>query len=346
VKLVLLLCVLGACRGADPSSGACAGIEPPVTEARTAPGPWPVGVKTIELDGTTIEVWYPAKPGSDIGHPHARYDLRAAMPPVEAAKIPDPDNAWLECACTRDLPVDDTHGRYPAIVFLHGAASFRAQSAFLATHWASRGFVVLAPEMPGIGLAAVMGGPQEFPLMLPSKIVALIEHAPAQDPLAFLRARLGDRLAIVGHSLGALLANSVPDQAAVAVRIALAGAAPNEGSAATLTMLGDHDHIGGGSAAAPAHGRVVVVHRAGHLAFTDLCGVGADRGGSVAIAKAHGVEIPELVVQLANDGCGSDDAPFTTTAPVIRAVTAAMLEQTLRCDRGAAADLVTLSAAR
>ena len=310
------------------------------------PGPWPVGVKTIELEGTTIEVWYPAKPGSDSDHPHVRYDLREAMPPSEAAKIPDADNAWLDCACTRDLPVDDTHARYPAIVFLHGAASFRAQSAFLATHWASRGFVVLAPEMPGIGLAAVMGGPQEFPLMLPSRIVALIEHAPANDPLAFLRARLGDRLAIVGHSLGALLANSVPDRAAVAVRIALAGAAPNEGSAATLTLLGDHDHIGGGSAASPAHGRVVVVHRAGHLAFTDLCGVGADRGGSVAIAKAHGVEIPELVVKLATDGCGSDDAPFATTAPIIRAVTAAMLEQTLRCDRRAAADLVAAAAAQ
>ncbi len=345
MRLALLLSVLAACHGTDTSSGACAGIEPPVKQARALPGPWPVGVKTIEYDGTTIEVWYPAKPGSETGHPHVRYDLREAMPPAEAAKIPDADNAWLDCACTRDLPVDDTRGRYPAIVFLHGAASFRAQSAFLATHWASRGFVVLAPEMPGIGLAAVMGGPQEFPLMLPSKIVALIEHAPVKDPLVFLRARLGDRLAIVGHSLGALLASSVPDQAAVAVRIALAGAAPTKGSADTLTMLGDHDHIAGGSAATPA-GRVVVVHRAGHLAFTDLCGVGADRGGTVAIAKAHGVEVPELVVQLANDGCGSDDAPFATTAPIIRATTAAMLEQTLRCDRSAAAELVTGAAAQ
>jgi dienelactone hydrolase len=359
--------LLAACHGADVPRGACAGIEPSVAAGRradrgtdrgtdrgidrgidrAAPGPWPVGVKTIDLEGTMVEVWYPATPGSERGHPHARYDLRDAMPRAEAAKIPDADNAWLECACTRDLPVDDTHGRYPAIVFLHGAASFRAQSASLATHWASRGFVVLAPEMPGIGLAAVMGGPKELPLLVPSKLVALIEHVPPHDPLAFVRGRLGDRLAIVGHSLGALLANAVEDQAAVAVRIALAGAAPNDGRADTLIMVGDHDRIAGGTATDPAivaaHGWRVVVHRAGHLAFSDLCGVGADRGGSVAIARAHGVEVPELVAQLANDGCGSDDAPFATTAPVIRAATAAVLEQTLRCAHDAAAELHALA---
>ena len=337
--LVGVLCVLGGCRGADVAGGACSGIEPAVGLDRAAPGPWPVGVTTIDLEGTTVEVWYPAKPGSERGHPHARYDLRDAMPRIEAAKIPDADNAWLECSCTRELPVDDTHGHYPAIVFLHGAASFRAQSAFLATHWASRGFVVLAPEMPGIGLAAVMGGPKELPLLVPSKLVRLIEHAPPHDPLAFIRARLGDRLAIVGHSLGALLANSVEDQAAVAVRIALAGSAPNPGHADVLTMVGDHDRIAGGSAG----GRRIVLHRAGHLAFTDLCGVGADHGGSVAIARAHGVEVPELVAQLALDGCGSDDAPFAVTAPAIRAATTAVLERALRCDRSAATDLGELA---
>ncbi|CAN5460803.1 hypothetical protein BH11MYX1_BH11MYX1_44800 [soil metagenome] len=345
--LASLAAVLAACRGADVSRGVCADIEPGVAADRAAPGPWPVGVRTVDLEGTTVEVWYPATPGSQSGHPHARYDLREAMPRAEAAKIPDADNAWLECACTRDLPVDDTHGRYPAIVFLHGAASFRAQSAFLATHWASRGFVVLAPEMPGIGLAAVMGGPRELPLLVPSKVVALIERAPPHDPLAFIRARLGDRLAIVGHSLGAMLANSVEDQPAVAVRIALAGSPPNDGHADALTMVGDHDHIAGGSATDPAmvaaHGRRVVVHRAGHLAFSDLCGVGADRGGAVAIARAHGVEVPELVAQLANDGCGSNDALFATTAPAIRATTTAVLEQTLRCDSGAASELHALA---
>jgi hypothetical protein len=201
--------------------------------------------------------------------------------------------------------------------------------------------------MPGIGLAAVMGGPRELPLLVPTMLVKLIEHAPARDPLAFIRARLGDRLAIVGHSLGALLANSVEDQAAVAVRIALAGSPPNDGHADVLTMVGDHDRIAGGSASDPAiatgRGRRIVVHRAGHLAFTDLCGVGADRGGSVAIARAHGVDVPELVVQLANDGCGLDDAPFAVTAPAIRAATTAVLEQTLRCDRGAASDLHSLA---
>ena len=57
------------------------------------------------------------------------------MPAAEAAKIPDADNAWLTCACGRDLPVDDAHGPYPVVLFLHGAASFRAQSASLVAHF-------------------------------------------------------------------------------------------------------------------------------------------------------------------------------------------------------------------
>ena len=121
-------------------------------------GDRPVGARTVELSGLTLEVWYPARPGSDVGVPAAQYDLRTRMPPAEAAKIPDADNAWLPCACARDLPVDDALGPLPVIVFLHGAASFRAQSVTLATHWASRGYVVVAPDLPGVGLLETLGG--------------------------------------------------------------------------------------------------------------------------------------------------------------------------------------------
>jgi hypothetical protein len=41
----------------------------------------------VDVDGVTVEVWYPARPDSDRGQPRARYDLRAAMPAAEAAKI-------------------------------------------------------------------------------------------------------------------------------------------------------------------------------------------------------------------------------------------------------------------
>ncbi|MCX5745416.1 MAG: alpha/beta fold hydrolase [Proteobacteria bacterium] len=304
-------------------------------------GPWPVGARTVIVDGAAVEVWYPARPGSERGHAAARYDVRTAMPPAEAAKIPDADNAWLPCDCARDLPVDDAHGPYPVVVFFHGAASFRMQSTFLATHWASRGFVVLAPDLPGVGLAAVIEGGFGFPTGTPLAMLDLVKTAPADDPLAFLRARLGHDVALVGHSLGAILAAAVTDHPEVVVRISLAGATTFEPAVSTLVLAGDHDRIADADGARAALDdphrptRVGVVRRAGHLAFTDLCPLGADRGGSLAIAQAHGVAIPEILAMLATDGCGPDDAPYAVTAPVIRALTAGVLEERLRCDPAA-----------
>lgn len=308
-----------------------------------ARGPWPVGVKTVEADGLVLEVWYPARVGSERGVPQARYDLRTAMPPVEAAKIPDADNPLLACECARDLPIDDAHGPYPVVVFLHGAASFRAQSTFLMTHWASRGFVVVAPDLPGVGLRAALGGePQEAPLGAASQLLELLAKAPAGiDPLGFARGRLGEGRALVGHSLGSLLASSVGERPELGVRIAMAGAASPDGRSSWLVLAGDRDGIAYAPEAAarfvdqPAPSRLGVVKGAGHLAFSDLCTLGVERGGALAIAKAHGVAAPKLLETLATDGCRPSDAPFVRTAPVIRAVTAGVLEETLRCDRAA-----------
>jgi dienelactone hydrolase len=324
-------------RDLGPACGDARLLPAPVDLARR--GPWPVGVRTISVDGLVVEVWYPAALGSDRGRAHERYDLRRSLPATEAAKIPDADNVWLPCECVRDLPVDVAHGPYPAVVFLHGAASFRAQSTFLATHWASRGFIVVAPDLPGIGLAALLGEAQGLPLAAPGQLVDAIAHPPGDsDPFAFIRPRLGAQLAVVGHSLGSLLAGTLVDRPEIEVRIAMAGFFALDGHGSTLILGGDHDAIAPpgevrarlADAAAPT--RMMVVRNAGHLAFTDLCPLGAERGGVLAIARAHGVAIPELLATLATDGCRTSDAPFATTAPAIRAVTAGVLEETLRCD--------------
>jgi dienelactone hydrolase len=328
---------------------ACRGALPPLPADRAAAGPSPVGARTIHHDDLTIEVWYPARPGSERGVAPARYDLRTAMPPAEAAKIPDADNAYLPCACARDLPVDDRHGPYPVVLFLHGAASFRAQSAFLAAHWASRGFVVVAPDLPGVGLDAILGGPQQLPLGAPAAVLDLVGHPPDDDPLAFVRPQLGAEVAVVGHSLGSVLAGTVGGRPEVRALIAMAGATFVDGDVATLVLAGDHDQIAPADgarkafASAPPPAHLVVVHGAGHLAFSDLCTLGADRGGALAIAAAHGVAIPALLTTLASDGCRPADAPFARTAPAIRAATAAFLEGRLRCDPAAATDLSGLS---
>ena len=370
VPLVLPL-VLAACGAASsPASRAEPPVSFPLAPAlgaacegarllavpldRAARGPWAVGARTVRVDDLTAEVWYPARPGSDAGQPLVRYDLRTVMPAAEAAKIPDADNAWLTCACGRDLPVDDAHGPYPVVLFLHGAASFRAQSASLMAHWASRGFVVIAPDLPGAGLADVLGGGGGSPLGAPGLIMDVIARArgPEEgDPLAFVRARMdAARVGVAGHSLGSILGATITDHPEIGVRISMAGMAQPEAGVSTLLLAGDHDQIASADAAragiaeAPGPARLVVVRGAGHLAFSDLCTLGADRGGALAIAAAHGIVVPAMIATLAQDGCRPTDAPVASTAPAIRAATAGVLEERLRCDPGAATALTALPA--
>ena len=352
-----------ACQARAPSTPAppvvsqrgasCAGASLlPAPADLAATGPWSVGVRTVRVGELVVEVWYPAEPGSERGKERDRFDLRTAMPPQEASKIPDADNAWLPCACYREVPVDQRHGPYPVVVFFHGAASFRAQSAFLATHWASRGFVVIAPDLPGVGLAAMLGDRSEAtPYDVPRRIVELALAAPPdRDPLAFIRPRLDRRLALVGHSLGTVFAGMVAERPELVARISMAGIANLDGGhASTLALAGEHDGIASADnvraafagAASPA--RLVIVRGAGHLAFTDLCTIAADRGGALEVARTHGVAIPVMLASLASDGCRATDAPFAKTAPAIRAATTGVLEETLRCDPAATAGLAALA---
>jgi dienelactone hydrolase len=347
----LLLAACVACRSDSPKPGACDGANLLAAPSDLATrGPWPVGVRTVTFDGVAVEVWYPADP-SGPGSAETRYDLRTAMPAAEAAKIPDAENAWLVAACTRDLAIDAGHGPYPIVVFLHGAASFRAQSAFLTTHWASRGFVVIAPDLPGVGLAQVLSGVGTgYPLMFPNQLLDAVVKPRADDPFAFVRSRMSARIGIVGHSLGAMLINSLDARTEISVRVGLAGLLTYPGKhGSLLTVSGETDGIAGPdrdpkalqSALPPA--RRAIIRGAGHLAFTDLCTVGADRGGALAIAKAHGVNVPDMIAMLATDGCRPTDAPFETTKGPIRAITTGVLEETLRCDPGKAAAIRQLA---
>ncbi|MEO8554243.1 MAG: hypothetical protein ABI678_29910, partial [Kofleriaceae bacterium] len=195
-----------------------------------ARGPWPVGARTATVGGLTTEVWYPATIGSDAGTTPARYDIRAELSPTEAAKISDADNPWQACDCVRELPLDGTHGPYPVILFVHGTASFRHQSLSIVTHWASRGFVVIAADHPGLKLgdllAQACGGtasPQDLGGNLDALIAAVGQ--PAGD-LAFLAGHVdAKRLAVAGHSAGAGAAAAASGKPGVRVVISMAGVA-------------------------------------------------------------------------------------------------------------------------
>lgn len=104
-----------------------------------ARGPWPVGVRTIEVLDTVrnrlfpCEVWYPA------AAQHTGEDLLPATQDVFTDIPGDMPRSQLAVRNGAARP-----GTYPLLVFSHSSGGRRRQSTFLCTHLSSHGYVVAA----------------------------------------------------------------------------------------------------------------------------------------------------------------------------------------------------------
>jgi acetyl esterase/lipase len=320
----------------------------PLPADPSARGPWPVGARTVTISGLTVEVWYPAAPGSDAGQPTVAYDLREHLPPADATKIPDSDNPLQPCDCVRDLPLDTQHGPYPYVVFVHGTAAFRTQSLTFMTHWASRGFVVVAADHPGIQLKDVLASPLGLPGASDQAGDAGKELDALAQPsgdLAFLAGHLdGTRVAASGHSAGGGAIAGLGTRAEVLIPMASAGTQANAKLVSSLVMgagndgIDSYSNVQNGYGSSPAKKRLVGLGgNAGHLAFSDLCTIGADKGGILKIAQDHGVMVPALIATLSQDGCKMGQLPPADGWHIVDYASSAVLEETLLCVTGDAA---------
>lgn len=313
----------------------------PIPDDPSQRGPWPVGVRTTTIDELTVEVWYPATPGSDAGLAPAVYDIRLAIPESERMKISDADNPWQTCECTRDLPIDDSHGPYPVIVFVHGTASFRTQSLPQMVHWASRGFVVIAADHPGLWLAdllgSVCGGPmvsQDLAGDVAAMLAAVRGDAPGlEDWSAVIDAA---RIGMAGHSAGGGVVASFGDDAQVIVPLASGGVMPGSALASVLVMGGTDDSVVAytqqqeGYASSPAPKRLVGIAAGGHLSFSEICSLSNAAGDDLLeIATAAGVcgaQLAGVLFQCSDDLIADADA-----WAIVDYATAAAFEETLHC---------------
>lgn len=309
-------------------------------------GPWPVGARTVAIDGLTVEVWYPAPIGSEADAEPVVYDIRDALPESEQGKISDEDNPWQPCDCWRDLPLDEEHGPYPAIVFVHGTASFRSQSLPQMVHWASRGFVVLAADHPGLRLADTLGSlcgapmvPQDLAGNVQSVLAAVRGEA---SGLEFLGDRLdATRIGMAGHSAGGRAIASFGDDAQVLVPMAAGGTQFGDELLSTLVLGGTADSVVAymqqrdGYADSPAPKRFVGIAEGGHLTFSEIC----------SLANAAGEDLLEIA--MANDVCGAQLAGFLFQCSpdliadadgwaLVDYATAAAFEEMLHCDAAGA----------
>ena len=323
-----------------------------VPEDSSLAGPWPVGARTVQVGARTAEVWYPAEPGSDAGAQPLRYDIRASLPDSEQDKVPDASNPWQDCGCYRDLPIDAAHGPYPAVVFVHGTAGFRSQSLELVTHWASRGFVVIAADHPGLWLKDLLGslcGLKSPAQDLAGDIAALV--AAVQEPagdLAFLQGRVdGERIGMAGHSAGGYAIEGQGGVAQVLIPMAAGGTTAGAALKSTLVLGAQADKVVGykdqqdGYASSPPRKRLVGIANAGHLAFSSLCSLrNADGQDFLQIAAEFEVCGAQFAGALFD--CQPTYTPDAIGWAIANYASAAALEETLHCS--ASADLAGLPA--
>jgi predicted dienelactone hydrolase len=306
---------------------------------------------TIETGKTIpVEVWYPAPLGSDAGKTAATYNLLSYFPASEAAKVPASANKLQACDCFRDLPIDATHGPYPAVIFIHGTGSFRTASLSTMTTWASRGFIAVAADHPGLFLSDVLSGgdcpstgvAQDLGRDVDAEIAALTNQT---GDMAFLGSSVDmTRIGMSGHSQGASNAASFGSKPNVQVDMPLADlggqvVASTSILKSILVMGGTSDSVVSYSSDMSAYSgssapikRLVGITNADHLDVTDLCSQ-TNSGGQTAIQVANQYGVCSgvgLTFLNALAKCGTL-SPAQVGPQIVNYSTTAALEETLHC---------------
>jgi hypothetical protein len=338
----------------------------PLPDDLTARGPWPVGEKTVKIGRLTVELMYPAKPGSEQGKQILKVDMRTFLPMRDQSKVPDTEATIIDQQTYADLPLDDERGPYPVVIFVHGTASFRLGSFSTQALWASRGFVVAAADHPALFLGDYLGSSCGIPTPnqdlsgdVDDEIEALT--APSGD-LAFLANHIDmKRLAFAGHSAGAYAVADFSTKPGVQMVIPLSGTKAVARSTTLKSVLyvsGVNDAVlpyrpggsGIGSILYPGNGtsaynaspgppavkkRILGIAGGGHLVVTDLCRTGPTGKSDLDTAAAHGVCGASDLTALGLADCGTIDPAKGTK--IVNDITTGALEETLQCQDRAAA---------
>lgn len=315
-------------------------------------GPHPVGTTTFALgDGRRVVAWYPAASSAN-DQPTEIFDIASLLSPKLQSQIAaDLRPKYAIDAHQGAEPAPD--GPFPVVLFSHGYAGFPEQSADLVTHLASWGFVVVAPDHVERSLSGLLGtASQGVPALKDPEVLsqsldaAIADSKRAGSPLHGLLDT--SEIAVAGHSAGAEAAyaeaSSDPRiKAFISYSVGLGGedgkaAVPPVPKVPGMVMLGTKDGI-----IAPAESRKVYddmrapkyevqIQGAGHLVFSDICEIGKDQGGLVALVKEAGLDLPASLLRLASDGCEKGDLDPTRAFAAIDHLSVAFLRYELGID--------------
>lgn len=335
--VVVFTLVLTACSGSDDASTGQNGAATPTTapdaaefaDAFAEPGPYPVGITTLQLaTGPLVEVWYPAVEGTSGTD---TYDMREFTPEAIQELLTGDADSTFTINAGRDA--DAAQGPFPVVLFSHGSAGIRQQSSFLTSHLASWGMVVASPDHPSRDLNNRLGGGPEEPTNSVDDLLGTLALLTDQNQDGLLAGRLDlDSVAAVGHSAGGgtvLAAASDPaidGYVSMASGIAASDDPPVLPQKPSFFLAGAEDGVvppertRAAFEAVPGPSLLWVIEGVGHNGFDDFCTFGNGQGIiGVAIASGLGglLETQPALMALGEDGCIPPAIPVTETFPMI-----------------------------
>ena len=325
--VVLTACaalLLASCSDDEPetgptTTGATSTTQPPAPAPYTDKGEYEVGTFTVALeDGRRVVIWYPAAPDA-AEQPTESFDIASLLRPDLQAMIP----ADLRVSYEVDAHpgAEPASGSFPVVLFSHGFAGFPEQSVDLTTHLASWGYVVAAPDhversLSGLLGTAAQGVERREDADVLAETLDVVEAEDARD----------GQPAAAGSSTPSTSRSPVtppgpaPPTAWPAPTTASTPSSPTRSGQRDdgepppvpdvpgMVMLGTDDGIIPAESsrtvfegmATPKY--LVELGGAGHLVFSDICLIGGDKGGVIAIADQVGIPVDQFR-QLGTDGC-------------------------------------------
>lgn len=331
----------------------CCAIDDPAPVDRSAeaayagPGPYPVGVVQLALADRKVEVFYPAEPGSEIGHELAGYRQSDPFDPVlrglvEGLARQQGVDLTYTMAAYRALPV--APGRFPVIVFSHGFGGWRLVNSTLLAGMASWGFVVTSADHIERDLAAVASNnvradPAVDRRVLLQQVDLLIDANTTAGGM--FEGRIDtEHFAAAGHSAGGAAALSVLDaeEFDAIIGFASVGAvhAPQVKPSLLVVAAGDivvtPDFTAGLYRLLPSPKYFATIAQSGHNSFTDSCDAIRNGASLTQLARAAGFPIDEGLLRLGENGCTDAEVDPSEVWAISQHLTVALLRHTFGQD--------------
>jgi predicted dienelactone hydrolase len=352
--LLAAACSSGSSSSSSTSTQPATATTTVARPAYEAAGPYAAGVTSLKLSsGADVEVWYPAAKASVAGQTQDIFSISMLLPPALKSLVPADIDPKYPTGAYRDVPAS-TDGPFPLVMFSHGYAAYPTMYASLTTHLASWGYVVVAPDHTERDLlAALAAGLSTTTTAAPTDSVDASVQAQAtqqrvvgqdaqtllaardvavtasQDPASVLHGTINAaEQATIGHSAGAAAAAqaAVTDvDPAVKTFVLISGTGPGgtpPPSKPGMVLTGGNDHVAALANETAyyekmnAPKRLVVIQQAGHNSFDDICEIGKDQGGLLAIAAKVHINVPSTLGRLFDDGCTSSYPDAKTVWPV------------------------------